>query len=167
MSTDQFRIRPATPADSGLIARHRAEMFRDMGRLADEAAAQALHAAAEPELRAWLEAGTYLGWLAVPEAKAEEVAGGAGLQLRALLPRPGKDGRGVARGPEAYILNVFVERAWRRRGAAGLLMDRVLAHVRQEGFTTISLHASDEGRPLYERLGFRETNELRLRALSR
>jgi hypothetical protein len=31
------------------------------------------------------------------------------------------------------------------------------------GLAVITLHASDAGRPLYERLGFAPTNELRLR----
>jgi hypothetical protein len=34
---------------------------------------------------------------------------------------------------------------------------------RREGHAVVFLHASDEGRPLYEELGFRATNEMRLR----
>jgi len=30
-----YRIRRATAADAGVLARHRAEMFRDMGELPD------------------------------------------------------------------------------------------------------------------------------------
>jgi len=33
----------------------------------------------------------------------------------------------------------------------------------QEGYAVVFLHASDAGRPLYEELGFRATNEMRLR----
>ncbi len=66
-------------------------------------------------------------------------------------------------GPEAYVMNVYVERMWRRKGVAALLMVRVLAHARGAGLGVITLRASDEGRPLYLRLGFAPTNELRLR----
>lgn len=156
-------IRAATEADAPVLARHRVEMFRDMGRLASDAVAEALRAAAEPELRAWLAAGSYIGWLAEPAGRAGEVVGGAGLQIRPLLPRPSPDGSEVLPGPEGYVLNVFVERAWRRRGVAALLMGRLLAYARDRGLRTITLHASVEGKPLYERLGFAPTNEMRLR----
>jgi GNAT superfamily N-acetyltransferase len=158
-----FIVRAATPADAPILARHRVEMFRDMGRLASEAVAEALRAAAEPELTAWVANGTYLGWLAEPEGRAGEVAGGAGLQIRPLLPRPSPDGSAVLPGPEGYVLNVFVERAWRRRGVAALLMGHVLAGARERGLKTVTLHASAEGKPLYEQLGFAPTNEMRLR----
>lgn len=163
MPDGAFTVRPAAPADAPILARHRVEMFRDMERLRDEAAAVALRAASEPALRAWLASGTYLGWLATPAGSPGEVVGGAGLQLRPMLPRPGADGAGVVLGPEAYVLNVYVEKAWRRRGVAALLMDCVLAHARGAGLPLITLHASDEGRPLYARLGFAPTNEMRLR----
>jgi len=158
-----FLVRVATPADAPILARHRVEMFRDMGRVGSEAVAEALRAAAEPELRVWVADGSYVGWLAEPAGRAGEVVGGAGLQIRPLLPRPSRDGSAVLPGPEGYVLNVFVERAWRRRGVAALLMGQVLAHARERGLKTVTLHASAEGKPLYEKLGFEQTNEMRLR----
>ena len=39
-------------------------------------------------------------------------------------------------------------------------MRHVLAWTRDEGITSVVLHASDAGRPLYEDLGFVATNEM-------
>ena len=78
-----------------------------------------------------------------------------------LLARPRLDARTVRLGPEAIILNVFTERAWRRRGLARQLMEQVIAWARAHGVVRLVLHASAEGRPLYERLGFEPTNEMR------
>jgi GNAT superfamily N-acetyltransferase len=156
-------LRAATAADAPILARHRVEMFRDMGRLAHDGVAEALRAAAEPELRAWVADGRYVGFLAAPAERPDQVVGGAGIQLRALLPRPSPDGTAVLGGPEAYVLNVYVEREWRRRGIAAQLMARVLAYARERDLKVITLHPSDAGRPLYERLGFRPTSEMRLR----
>ncbi len=61
------------------------------------------------------------------------------------------------------MLNVFTEPAWRRRGLAELLMRHILDWARQERLDRLVLHASDDGRPLYERLGFAATNEMRYR----
>jgi GNAT superfamily N-acetyltransferase len=79
-----------------------------------------------------------------------------------MLPRPGHGEPGLIAGPEAYVLNVFVERAWRRRGIAALLMDVVVSYARERRLRLVTLHASDEGRHLYERMGFVPTNEMRL-----
>jgi predicted GNAT family acetyltransferase len=60
------------------------------------------------------------------------------------------------------IVNVYTEPDHRRRGLARRLMVTMLDWLRQEGYGTVSLHASDYGRALYESLGFRATNEMRL-----
>jgi ribosomal protein S18 acetylase RimI-like enzyme len=55
-----------------------------------------------------------------------------------------------------------VEPAWRRRGVADRLMRAVLDGLAVRGIRRVVLHASNEGRRLYERLGFVATNEMRL-----
>jgi ribosomal protein S18 acetylase RimI-like enzyme len=60
------------------------------------------------------------------------------------------------------VLNVYVAPAWRRRGVGEALMRAVLDALAARGIRRIVLHASDNGRPLYERLGFVATNEMRL-----
>jgi hypothetical protein len=42
-------------------------------------------------------------------------------------------------------------------------MVTILGWLREQGFRSVSLHASDDGRHLYEELGFKATNEMRLR----
>ena len=49
----------------------------------------------------------------------------------------------------------------RCRGLAETLMRRVIAWAGEAGVHTLVLHASEAGRPLYERLGFASTNEMR------
>jgi GNAT superfamily N-acetyltransferase len=149
-----YLIRPATAADAAVIAHHRAAMFRDMGMLAD-GDGPALQAASHAYLTAALASGTYLGW--VVEAQRQVVAGG-GVLVRRLLPRPGS----LEGGQDAYVLNLYTEPEHRRRGLARHLMQAILAWCRGRRISRISLHASDDGRPLYEALGFAPTNEMRL-----
>ena len=60
------------------------------------------------------------------------------------------------------ILNMYVEREYRRRGIARALMLKMISWCRENRFTSVGLHASEEGRSLYEQLGFKSTNEMRL-----
>jgi ribosomal protein S18 acetylase RimI-like enzyme len=63
--------------------------------------------------------------------------------------------------PRANILNVYTRRADRRQGLARRLMTVALDACRERRIRAVILHASDEGRGLYESQGFRPTNEMR------
>lgn len=155
-----YRVRRATAADAGVLARHRAEMFRDMRRLSDDLHDTLIEASRAYFTRAIAD-GSYVGWVAELDDRSREIVGGAGLELRELLPRPDETGGRLVRGPQGSILNVFTERAWRRRGVADALMRELLRWCRANGIASLVLHASDDGRPLYEKLGFTPTNEMR------
>ena len=62
----------------------------------------------------------------------------------------------------AWILNVYTEREYRRQGIARRVMETMIAWCRQAGFQSVSLHTSEDGRPLYESLGFKPTEEMKL-----
>lgn len=156
-----FAVRRADTHDVPVLARHRTAMFRDMGKLAAP-----LEAALRDETARYLGAAMprdeYLAWVAEAEAERGTVIGGAGVQLRPILPRPPDGGDDLVLGPEAIVLNVYVEPAWRRRGVAAALMRALLDDLAVRGIQRIVLHASPDGRRLYERLGFVATNEMRL-----
>ena len=158
-----FVVRQAGIGDVPVLARHRAAMFRDMGHLPPDQE-QPLVDATAAYLHKALPHGEYLAWLA--EDATAIVVGGAGVQLRPILPRPRPGEPELELGPEAIVLNVYVEPAWRRRGIAEVLMRTLLDALNARGIRRIVLHASDEGRRLYERLGFAATNEMRLSRLS-
>jgi ribosomal protein S18 acetylase RimI-like enzyme len=157
----EFTLRQADASDIGLIAHHRAAMFRDMGTLAAHRM-EALERATAAYLRDALTSGEYIAWVAENTATPPAVIGGAGVQIRPILPRPRPGSDELEHGPEAIVLNVYVEPAWRRRGIADALMRAVLQALAARGIRRIVLHASDDGRRLYERLGFVATNEMRL-----
>jgi GNAT superfamily N-acetyltransferase len=151
MTNESLAIRRATPDEVAIIAVHRARMFQDTGRLDDERAV-AMIELLKPIMRPMLASGEYNGWLVVAEDGA--IVGGAGVQIRTLLPRPETD---VTR--EALVVNVYVEPAYRRQGLARRLMEAILAWSSEQGIERVSLHASIMGQPLYEALGFTRSNE--------
>lgn len=155
-----FLIRPTTLADAPVIARHRAEMFRDVGTLPD-ALYDELVDASRRYFETAMPSGEYVGWLAAPAAAPETIIAGVGVQLRTVLPHPAPGGHALLFGPDALVVNVYTERGWRRRGVAKLLMQQILEWAPQHGVDRLVLYASTEGRPLYEQLGFAATNEMR------
>jgi GNAT superfamily N-acetyltransferase len=135
-------------------------MFSDMGQLPADLYPD-LVSRTLTYLHEALPSGEYIGWLA--SAQSGDVVAGAGVQLRRALPHPlTRTGEHrVSDGRSAIVLNVYTEHPWRRRGLAALLMQHVLEWALAADIDTLVLHASDDGRALYERLGFVQTNEMR------
>jgi GNAT superfamily N-acetyltransferase len=147
-------------ADADALGRHRAQMFLEMGRTTD-AAVDKLTRASAAFVAAAIPGGAYVAWVAAPVATPTHIVAGAGVQRRTVLPRPDERDPAHLVNEEALIVNVYTDPAWRRRGIAELLMRHILAWTHAEGITRVVLHASAAGRPMYERLGFVATNEMR------
>jgi GNAT superfamily N-acetyltransferase len=134
-------------------------MFRDMGQLRDEAYPALAEATAAYYAEA-MPAGEYVAWVLRPASQPDYIVAGGGVQLRRILPRPMSDGRLLKPGPQGLIVNVYTEPEWRRRGLGEMVMRAILEWSRENGVASVVLHASEEGRRLYERLGFTQTNEM-------
>jgi GNAT superfamily N-acetyltransferase len=90
--------------------------------------------------------------------KGDGTIGGSGaIWLQPVQPRPGA----LAGSHGAYIMSMYTEEAARHMGVATALVRRMLDWAKDRGFSRVTLHASKFGRPLYLRLGFEESNEMR------
>lgn len=150
----QTLIRQATSSDIPVLLRHRRMMWRDMGRR-DEKALEVMERAATEYFAQAVPQGSYRGFLAIDASG--KVIGGGGIVIS---PWPGVLGQ--IQPKRAMILNLYVEREHRRQGVANALMKSMIGWCRENGFCSVALHASEDGRALYEQLGFKPSNEMRL-----
>jgi GNAT superfamily N-acetyltransferase len=155
----EYGIRPCTPEDAAVVARHRVEMFRDMGEVPTQKLALELLDRSTAALAAALADGTYVGWLAV-EAAGKVIAG-AGAHIKPQLPRISPGRTHIESGPLPLVVNVYTEREYRGQGIARAIMRVLMDWAMSKGTDRIVLHASNQGRPLYTSLGFHPTNEMR------
>jgi GNAT superfamily N-acetyltransferase len=147
---ETVRIRQATLADLPLLLRYRCAMAQEMDG-ADEVAVNRMVAALESYLRAAIPEDRWHSWIAEP--------GGCGsVETVQWVP-----GRLDPTPQRAWIHSVYVEPSFRRRGIGRQLTQTIIAWCRERGFEWIYLHASDQGRPLYESLGFVPSSEMRLK----
>ena len=162
MSTE-FHVRRATPADAEIIGTHRARMFHDMGDIPDHLFDE-FQARSRDRIREQLTSGEYVGWLASPADSLGKIIGGAGAQLRRVMPHPStvqmaslESAKDVTPSSSTFLPNP--------NGAdvavAALLLQHIIDWSRTERLDRLVLHASDEGRALYEKLGFVLTNEMK------
>jgi GNAT superfamily N-acetyltransferase len=158
-STSDLHIRAATPADIPEILRQRRAMYEDMSyedmRYRDADTLAAMVSVSANYLTKAMAEGSFRAWLASVDDRI--VSGGAII----ISPWPAHPYDLECR--RATILNVYTDRDYRRRGIARQLLETMIAWCRQEGFARVDLHASKDGRHLYESLGFEPSNEMRLK----
>lgn len=62
-------------------------------------------------------------------------------------------------GLKAYIMNMYTNPEYRRKGIAYKTLDMLIQDCKSRGVTAISLEATEMGRPLYEKYGFIKMND--------
>lgn len=151
---EPFLIRAGTLADIETIVSQRRAMFLDMG-YPDGDAMRGMLERFRPWLLGKMQAGEYLAWFAVDGG--QNVAAGLGMWLMDWPPHMLGPGRW-----RPNILNVYTRPESRRHGLARKLVEHALAWCRANHLSTVILHASDAGRPLYQSMGFQPTSEMRM-----
>ena len=154
MEQNQYRLRPAVPADAEIIARQRSAMFLDMGAVSPQEA-ELLRQTRELWIANLIATNKYLGWFL--EHESTPVSGG-GIILLERAPAPGC----CRLGKWAHIVNIYTAPNHRRRGLARRMMLHIIAWSAQNSIDHLTLGASSQGKPLYESLGFEQTSQMRL-----
>ncbi len=150
-----FRISYAAADDIELLVAHRLNMWRDihpeLGSKVDES---------EDATRVWirkkLARGELVGFIA--RAPGGKVAGSGCIWIREEQPRPSNPLQKVP-----YLMSMYTEREFRRMGVARLIVKRAMRWCEEHRYDRLNLHASTQGRPLYESLGFEQTQEMRFK----
>jgi GNAT superfamily N-acetyltransferase len=153
-SPEGIAIRAAEPSDIPEILRQRHGMYIDMG-YTDEPKIEAMASLSANYLAKAMSDGSFHAWLAY---SGEHAVGGGALIISPWLAHPYD-----LECRRATILNVYVYPEYRRRGVARRLMETMIGWCRSQGFAGVTLHASDDGRHLYESMGFELSNEMRLK----
>jgi GNAT superfamily N-acetyltransferase len=127
-------------------------MFAD-ARDAAEAVLEAMSRSFKPWVTGMIANGKYAGWITFDDDRAVALAGLLVLDWAPHFLDPTGEYRG-------YLLNVFVEPEYRRRGLARALVELCMAEAKRRGIRVVALHASSAGRRVYEGMGFHGTNEM-------
>lgn len=150
----EYEIRDATPDDIPRLVHGRIRMFEDMAAHAGASFDAALGARIAAESATLFADGfgrDHFGWLAVHEGVAVATAM---VTLQPWLPHPR-----YPSGTRPYFHSVHTDPAHRGHGLAAQLTQQAIAWARTRGFTHFVLHASEQGRPIYQRLGFTNSSE--------
>jgi len=150
--SDGYTIRLANPEEAHILAEMRRRMFLDLGKPDDERVRKVVQAFV-PWIADAIRNGRYLAW--VVSAPNGDLVSNAGLLL--VEWPPNSRDLNLVRG---YVMNVWTHPDHRRRGLARRLMQTALEEARRRDIKVTALHASDDGRALYEEFGYRQSREM-------
>lgn len=149
-----YVVRDATDADIPRLVHGRVRMFEDMAAFAGTTFDPALGARIAEESTSLFAAGwgrAHVGWVCEQDGTA---VASAMVTRQPWLPHPR-----YPSGERAYYHSVHTDPAHRGHGIAARLTEVAIGWARAHGFTHLVLHASEQGRPIYQRLGFVDSSE--------
>jgi GNAT superfamily N-acetyltransferase len=152
-SASGIKVRRATLKDLPELVHQRRAMWEDLG-----VKGKAEHDRADQIYGRWIRSRMknerLVGWIA---AKRDgTVAGGGCVWLQEVQPRPHRKGT-----LQPYLLSMYTEPEFRGKGVASKIVEAAIDWTRKQGYERLQLHASEMGRGVYKRLGFKRTWEMR------
>ncbi|MCL1863228.1 MAG: GNAT family N-acetyltransferase [Defluviitaleaceae bacterium] len=90
----------------------------------------------------------FVAWIALD---GDKIIATSGLSFSVVPPNMScRDGK------VAYIMNMYTIPKYRNQGLASELFKRIMEEALARGFKKITLNATDEGKPVYKKFGFKD-----------
>ena len=140
----EFRF--ATEEDIDLLTTSRVEVLKAANKLDDDVDMTEVETTSREYYKKALADGSHLAVLAMD---GDKFIGAGGVSFYQVMPTYHNTS-----GKKAYIMNMYTNPNYRRKGIAYKTLDMLVEAAKERGIKQISLEATDMGRPLYEKYGF-------------
>jgi len=148
---EEVHLREASANDISVMAVHHRKMFAEIwernGEYLEALKAEEVEKAYIKKLETEMASGICKAW--VIEDKGEIVSSGA-ITLISLVPNPSDLSCRVA-----YLHSMYTEKTHRNKKYAQRIIYNVIEDCKSKGIRRILLNASEEGKPVYQKIGFR------------
>ena len=142
--------RKAVLADAEKLAEIRSFFLKEMKNEISEEDRMNFEQANLEYFRKTLCDNTFISWIALDDAV---IIATSGLSFSVVPPI-----FDVLDGKVAYVMNMYTCPNYRNKGIGTELFNKIVDEAKQLGYKKITLNASDAGRPLYEKYGFKDTH---------
>lgn len=145
-----MHIRKSSTIDYPVLAVHHRKMFEDiwekMGKNLETEKGDGIEKAYRNKIETEIQNGICKAW--VIEDGGKVVSSGA-ITLVSFVPNPFDLSSKVA-----YLHSMYTEKAHRKKKYAQIIIHNMIEHCKANGIKRIVLNASEEGQPVYQKLGF-------------
>ena len=140
--------RKAILSDAEKLAEIRSLCLKELNNVTSEEERSIIEQANFEYFKKALYDNTFISWIALDN---EEIIATSGLSFSVVPPF-----FNILDGKVAYIMNMYTFPVYRNRGIGKELLKKLIDEAKQLGYKKITLNASDMGRPLYEKYGFKD-----------
>ena len=147
----KFVYKRATMEDIDELVRTRIIVLRAANKLPDDEDMFVVEKESYAYYRRALETGEHIAYLVYDNGAFVGAGGVSFYQVMPTYHNP--------TGKKAYIMNMYTNPAYRRKGIAYQTLNLLVADAKNKGIDAISLEATEMGRPLYEKFGFTGMND--------
>lgn len=141
-----IKIRRGTLNDIDSLVDLRLDLLKAVGNINDNTDIKELRKSSIDYFERKIDNG-FLFWVAEND---ERIIGISGLVF---MERPPVSGN--LTGLVGYIMNIYVVPEYRHNGIATGILKEMLLYLKETGVKHVFLHATDDGRKVYEKLGFK------------
>jgi GNAT superfamily N-acetyltransferase len=140
----EFRF--ATEEDIDLLTTSRVEVLKAANKLDDDVDMTGVETTSREYYKKALADGSHRAVLVMD---GDKFIGAGGVSFYQVMPTYHNTS-----GKKAYIMNMYTNPNYRRKGIAYKTLDMLVEAAKDRGIKQISLEATEMGRPLYEKYGF-------------
>lgn len=142
----EFEYRKATIDDLDLLTKTRIEVLRAANNLSSDTDMYEVEMESYEYYKLALKNDSHTAYLVFDEGK---FIGAGGISYYVVMPTYHNP-----TGKKAYVMNMYTKPAYRRKGIAMKTLDLLIQDAQKRGINSITLEATDMGKPLYEKYGF-------------
>jgi len=151
MNNMELTFKKATLDDIALLTKTRTDVLRAANKLSVDVDMSEVERQSYEYYLQSLESGAHMAVLVFDQGL---FVGAGGISYFRVMPTFHNPS-----GYKAYIMNMYTHPDYRRKGIAHQTLDLLVQDAKSRGISSISLEATQMGRPLYEKYGFVKMND--------
>jgi GNAT superfamily N-acetyltransferase len=146
-----IKYRKANIEDINELVRLRIEFMKEAMNIDNDQNDQVVRKALVEYFNRTMKDNNFIAWLAID---GSAIVGTSGLCFYTLPPSY----KNIS-GDAAYIMNMYTQPLYRCRGIAASLFEKTVLEAKSMGYKKISLHATEMGKQVYKKFGFKEKDD--------
>ena len=143
-------FRKATEEDIEILTKLRVKFLQEVEKPDLDESSASLNSSIFQHFTEKMKKDEFISWVAIEE---DAIIATSGVSFLEVPPSFGN-----ISGKEAYVMNMYTEPDFRKKGIGTQLLDLIIDEISEKGIKKIRLHTTEIGKPIYLKKGFKDSN---------